>query len=1117
MQISKIVSFVAITLSLILTGCDLPKPKQKIGPERSNQTGDFFLSSVAGSLTNVDSLEDVNASVRTIGFHACLKYLVNSKPIQNQTFQVKDHSEAVRSDTNGCIQWQEDIKFNPLSNPQYVILKREVVGQGLIRGQIAIEIGVNPWLTNSRDMVVDVRNRPLPSAVRGEKEVRSALNGESNFETSNLNEVPQNSRRLFIDNGRIFISEQGFNKDGLKVQVEFTTTPTVQLFRSNGQSYLRTLQKGTFETQLLLIHKIEVSGKEVFHLLGESEIITDTVINERVSFLGNIQLKNIPTRGQIFLGVRMKPIKSDLNLLPFEGIYLTGEHDRFKAAFFGRLSSKVLDNPNFKIDSLLTPNLKIDELPLQKAQIEVAPLEFRFLRIGKETTTSREVVIVVKACLKNGLDQAPVRGQTFQVTKFQSENPEQKVVTEKMVESIKTDNNSCLFWDETIQFKYFECQRFIPGTVKIENAELGMNQELKILVNPWEAWSASSPGRDARYIRPSEVQINQCQDEGRLRTHMQLTGFSYNMRAMSYEIDENLSLFVKKHITVRLEPHILFYTSLSSGRSETQRLRDGVYLLKFAIIKNKDYDNSNTYVAHDEKIVNVNNGEIVAELILKTPELKALGNRNTALIEVFPVDEKKLKTLAPGASLDSVIDTESGLEPDTFTGTVILNLDDAYRNLYATKAERMTDYFVNGKDVRFNGSLINKVAAEGAKVLRERKESLRKKSTPEYFAKASNLNLIRLNDSKKTDVFANIASISPHLFPNGGSVGSRSVQFEHLMASNRARNTEAIKNLTVQGSLQKDFAQQLCAYWFFQHFSEIHQKYSAAYSKALAGDVVRQCMNQVAKDPAKFFLVEKRLMVQKASQGQLYAGYNKAANVGVNFSMQNSYNSTLTQSVSWASKVGLSWKFWDVFSFGTDVQYNINQSWAKGKSESNAINIGAQTTLNVEMNVMQVTLDSYEQCSVVRLNPRLFINDETAHWFNKAPTYNHLINSKLKESQAAELITSGLMFCSGVVQNQPIKRYETYFLIAQNQWVASQQDSADERNRQFFLSLRGAGEFEKFVHMTKLKAQYPVAADEQDNSLGNLMKFMSSNFEHSLPVYPGNYVEQTQPVEGSKL
>lgn len=1112
MRISKIVSLLALTSSLILTGCDLPKPKQKLGPERNRETADFYLTSLTGTLTNVDSLDDISTTERNIGITACFKYLVNSRSLQNQSFQVEGTKGNVVSDTDGCIKWQENVKFNPLLTPKYVVLSRTIKGLGLIRGQLAVEIGLNPWLANAREMIVDLRNRPMPEAIRGNEAVQAALMGQSELTTNSFGGDDSNQRRLFIDMGRIFISEQGFSKNGVKFQVEFTTTPTVQLVRSNGQTYLRTLQKGSFEAQLLLIHKIEVAGKEVFHLLGESEILRDSVMNERISFLGNINVENIPTRGQVFMGLKMKSVDSNLNLKPFEGIFLTGEHDRFKAAFFGRLSAKVLDDPTFTIDKILTKELQLSELPLQKAKIEIAPLDFRFLRIGKEKTTSREVVIVVKACLKNGLDQAPVRGQTFKVTKFRSNDSDPTII-----EHVKTDNNSCLYWDETIQFKYFECQRFIPGNVKIENQELGMNEDLKVMINPWEAWSASSPGRDGRYIRPSEVQINQCQDEGRLRTQMQLTGFSYNMRAMSYDIDDNLSLIVKKHITVRMEPHILFYTSLSAGRSETQRLRDGVYLLKFALIKNKDYDNNNTYIAHDEKIVNVNNGEIVAELILQTPELKALGNRNTALIEVFPLDEEKLKKMPQGASLDYAIDTSSGLEPDTFTGTVVMNLDDAYRNLYATKAERMTDYFVNGKDVRFRGSLINKVAAEGAKTLRERKESLRKKASPEYFAKATNLSLIRLNDAKSSDIFANIASISPDQFPNGGWVGARSNQFEHLMVNNHTRNHQALKDLTVTGKLSTEFAQQLCAYWFIRHFSDLHKKHSVKYDHPRASEVIRNCMRDAEKDPAAFFQVEKRLMVQKASQGQLYAGFNKAANVGVNFSMQNSYNSTLTQSVSWSSKLGLSWKFFDIFSFGTDVMYNINQSWAKGLSESNALNVGAQTTLNVEMNVMQVSLDSYEQCAVVRLNPRIFIKDETAHWFSRAKEYNYLLSSKLKENQAADVITSGLMFCSGVVQNQPIKRYETYFLVGQNQWVANQQDSADERNRRFFLAMRGAGEFEKFIYTTKLKAQYPTAANEQDSALGNLMRFVDSSFQQGLPVFPGNYVEQTQPLENSRL
>ena len=54
-----------------------------------------------------------------------------------------------------------------------------------------------------------------------------------------------------------------------------------------------------------------------------------------------------------------------------------------------------------------------------------------------------------------------------------------------------------------------------------------------------------------------------------------------------------------------MDPRVLIYSSLANGRAEYERLRDGIYLVKLAVVQNRDYDSLNTFVTSTEKLVNV--------------------------------------------------------------------------------------------------------------------------------------------------------------------------------------------------------------------------------------------------------------------------------------------------------------------------------------------------------------------------------------------------------------------------------------------------------------------------------------------------------------------------------
>ncbi|MFP5519549.1 MAG: hypothetical protein ACLGGX_06570 [Bdellovibrionia bacterium] len=1110
MLISNTLQFKKLALALgalALGACSLPKPEPKdISDDKQQRSASFYVASM-----NEKVLAETQAAAysltneRKFLLEVCLKDYARSKNIQNQLFKVEGQNQELRTDLNGCLSWTETVRFNPLLESKYVLLKKVISGQGIFRGATEARWAINPWGTDDKaPMIVNLKKTTVPQLVEKETEVQKALQGEINLQNSN-GQTTNTYNRLWVEDGRLFITEQSFSNKGMQIQVEMKTVPSIQMQKSNGENLFRPLTRGAFRTQLSLIHKVEVDKKEIFRELAQGEVQVNEVTSGSLSIRNVIELASIPTRGQIFVGLRIEAQDSNIGLTPFEGLYLVGEHDRFKGTFFARLASRVTEEKNFRISNLLSSNLSADEimnLPLQKAKIEVAPLEFRFLRVGKETTTTREVVVVVKACLKNGLDQSPIRSHKFKVTKFRTSETEPSQTID-----VTTDNNSCLVWDETVSFRYFECQRFVPGHISIASQTLGMNEKLDIMINPWEAWA--SPGRDARYIQPSEKQITQCADENRLRSQMILDSYTYNTMSYDYEIDNTLNLSVKKKVLFKVEPRVLAYSNLSSGRNDIERLRDGLYLLKVAVVKNKDYDNNNTYVTHDTVVAPALNGIITAELTFKTNDLKALGNRNTILIEVFPVNEEKYKK-SKSKEFREIVDFSSGLESSTFQGVVLLNLDDASRSLKTTSLDKMKNYFVNFTDVKFDGSIIEKIIQDGKLQLAKQQELRNAQAKAETFARYANLDLVRLNDLKKATPFARLTGVDTNRLPHGGYVGTQTTHFNQLYKESAGGSLNELTNLIANGKMSAKLTQQMCMFWFYEHFEKQLQQKNLPYNKTLAQDHVRRCMQVATTNPQEFFQTEKRLMIKSVRDFKFVKGYNQGLTVGSSFSLSNSRSESLSRSTSASAKFGLSKKFFDLISVSADIAYTVTKSIADSESESNSISVGAQTSMAVQVNHFDLILGSYEQCATVRLNPLLFVKDQRSAWWGKKRDILNIFSSKIKNEDLADLAHSGFMFCSGTVQNTPIKRTETYYLIAQDQSQTAMQDNADERNRNFFVALRGKSEFNKFLFAIKSETEMPETSAREDNFAESQLSDLQKAFTFGLPIFPANFLESAQ-------
>ncbi|WP_413293479.1 hypothetical protein ACLSU7_00060 [Bdellovibrio sp. HCB185ZH] len=1071
---------------LTLAACNLPSPKDKT--EGGSEAATFTIDSIKGTAaTEQTSGAFALPESKVFNFSVCVKDVAYNKTIAGHKFKVAEIDQAVTSDAAGCINWSEKVRYNYLADSQYIEIKRHIQGLGLQKGTREIELGINPWSHGETlPAVVDLRKEQVDQLVTDKNSIQQALKGYGND-----NKV--RSRKLWVEDGRLFVTEQQMTANGVTLMAEFRGAPSVQLTKMNGEFVLKTLAAGTFKARMSLIHIYTEKNQEVHRLLAQSAEITSSMGNGSLSLKAPISLNAIPTRGQVAFGLELSPVNGPEGLTAFQGFYMMNEYDQIKGTNMLKVASQVAQSKDFKlsdyVNAQMIPTSKagsntVEDETYQKPKIEVSQLEYKFIRVGEETTATREVIYSVKACVKSGLDQKTTRAHTFTITKFRQNSTEAAQTV-----NIKTDNNSCVTWDESIKFKYFDCQRFLKGSVMISNKELGMNETVPMLVNPWETWGPM--GRDARYIDPTEKLILDCKSENRPRTQVMLDAYSYNTVSYNYSVDSLFNLTVTKKIQVRMDPHLLVYSSLSNGRSEVQKLRDGTYLLKMAVVKNADYDSKRTVVTYAQKLVTVLTGQINTEVQFQTQDLKALGNRNNMLIEIYPVDESKVQVGKDGqlamkdakASLDSAIDKTSQLETPTFMGPVVLNVDEAGRNVRVADASAINKFLLEGKGDNVQKPTIQQIINQGQIEQSERMKNQVALARPATYAINNNLDLITLNTAVSHNTL-------------GALVPAMIGRNPRLLTTKKD-----LADIVTTGKLTAETAQKLCAFWAQDYLPRMNRAKGGAIQTQFATLFGGDCMSAVKKNPEAFFQVERRMNVKKVMGSRYLQGYNQGLQVGTSFGLSHSKSRTFSQSVG--AKAGLSFKFLEFFSVGADAGMTL--SWADAQATANGVGVNTSTTMTVQQSKIKVRVGQYEQCAIVKLNPSLFIKAQKSWYDIRRSDYVNILNPALSENETAAAVTRGLMLCEGTDRTLPVDVTENFYLIAQETSSSQMQDNGDDRNRNFFLALRSTKDFEKFVAAVKGNVIMPSTSQAKEATVTDATDMITKMFATGLPTSPGMF------------
>lgn len=1106
MRTSKAVvtQWMLILNMLFLAACSLPESKDR-NDVNENSTATFSIESIKGEVLETKTSNTFGLTDNKVfSFKVCMKDVNERKSVGGQTFKIAETDRTVSTDVGGCLNWTESLNYNPVADSKYVKIQRTITGAGLHRGTRIINLAVNPWSHGETvTPVIDLGVSKVPNLVEKAKEVQQALKGLDASDKAI-------KRALWVEDGRTFLTEDELRDGNLNLKAEIKLIPAIQVRKINGDIWGRPLSRGTFKARIMLIHSYTHENKENRVILGQSEEKNYTMKNGALGMNVPVPVAAIPDRGQIFLGLHLEAVDAPGEITPFEGVYILGEYDALKTSAFLRLHSAVTDTPNFTLSGFVQKDIKtVSQNPdksfnqdlYRSPRAEVDPLKFPFTRIGKESTSRREVIYRIFACVNHGLDTKKVRSQTFKITRFQEDG---KPAHNLETVTRKTIHDGCFNWEERIEVDVNQCQHFIRGKVVIANDDLGMNQTIPVMINPWDTF-ATEIGRDMRHVNKDEKVVFDCKDEDRPRRQIKLETIAFLQSSASYEIDNALNLTYVKHYEVRMDAKSLSYSNLFGGRDDArQNLRDGVYLLRTAIVRNRDYDSENTFVASAEKLVNVTNGQVNTVLDYRTKDLKAVGNRNTLLIDLSPVKESDLspkadaegnpQPLNPNVKLSDLIDLDTPIDSPVFKGNIVLHTDETTRTLSPYNNSTLTNYFVRGQgelDSRQNG-LIAQIIANGKLQMKEMAAASAMKNNVQYFAQQNNLELINVNAKTADPVRAKLD------IKEFGGITDASLGQKLILAP------ESLQTILKTGKITSDLAAKLCSFWINDYFGKIYQEKGGVAYKSYRNNMAIDCMSRVQKNPETFFQVDRHLSVKQIAGFEFIGGLNEGLSLGTGFSLSNTRAKGESVSHSVATKVGLSAKALNIFSVGSDYSYNLSWSNSNSYSHGNAISVSTSKSMSVAMNMFNITINQYQLCAVVKLNPELFMEDDSIYPTRRT-NYSGFLNARLTDEEKGLAVTRGLMLCENQVRTTPITKSENYYVISQDGYNQAQ-DTGDARNRNFFLALRSDNDFLRFVTAVKGKTAIPLTSKGNENITGHATDLIRGLFQSAAPSAPGMYL-----------
>jgi hypothetical protein len=1051
----------AATSLFVLAACNGSGDKNLLN-QADNST--FFIEKIDGS-SSTQSTDPVFSlpTERAYNFKFCVKDILHLKPITNHQFsvsQINGSEVLLKSDDEGCLNWSESVSINYLAPSNNLVHTTSVSAKGLHKGTIKKEVVINPWSHGEDELstVFDPQKRSFRPLV----DLNSVLN-QQNSSTA--------SAPIWINEPRVTITEKDFSATGALMNLKFQSRIAILLKNTLGQNIQHQLIKGNFKIDALLYNQFTLNGVDHIVPLFKGSKSDVAFSQDFVVAEFPFQLEALPHRGQIMLALKVVPESRSVALEPFTAIFLVNDKPEIKVESRPTLHTGLsFDAISEKFTNDLNTKNSIGSLQLAKPGLEVDRLEVKFFKLGSETTTERQVFFNVKACIKNNLDKRPMRDIEFSISSSLGLNL-----------TAKTNQDGCLLWDDSIKHKYFATERYFVNTVQISNSDFKLNEKIELAINPWD--TGVNFARDNRFTEPGQsLDVNPSKEGPKIV----FENYSFNVLNYKYKIDRFLNLKMVKTGVLSLNPHITNHSSLATGRMNSERLRDGTYLLRWAVVKTDEKEKLERVIGSEQQLVNSVNGEIKTEINFGLDAFATLNERNRLVISLYAVKESKTKKAT--SDLSQLIDTSSGLTPKPYAASIVLNNDFENQKMYpvdgAMGLSASEDLLVQIQR-KFNSEQSGKISALG------------NFSPTQTILKNQGLALINLSQESQT-LGLRTALTNPHEFYR-----QKWSEYKRFGQPQAPLTTQELSLFARTGRIDTELGKKLCIYWSADLYRRMNSNSEYGVLKPGAANQFTQlCLDSIREGNAsKFFAVDKKLIIKEVADNQYLGGTTLSMAVGANFNMTKGENASVTRSWSWTTSAGLNFKFFDVASVGTNGSYSISKSISHNDLLNNSVQINSNTGLLVQTNTFKIQIKAYEECSSIKINPALFSGE-------KAP-FRDIFATQLRGEDKAKAASFGYFICTGQVNRNPIERTEYYYLVSQDHWSSGQQqDTHDLRNRQLFINFRGSNDMSAFLGMIQGHLKMPNNHTDYSSSLVGTKDSLIRDFGSVIPTWPGVYSDQ---------
>jgi hypothetical protein len=256
------------------------------------------------------------------------------------------------------------------------------------------------------------------------------------------------------------------------------------------------------------------------------------------------------------------------------------------------------------------------------------------------------------------------------------------------------------------------------------------------------------------------------------------------------------------------------------------------------------------------------------------------------------------------------------------------------------------------------------------------------------------------------------------------------------------------------------------------------------------------------------FMLDKKVRVKKVGAHQYKGGKSVNINVVSQFQLARVEGANIHGTVGF-DPLGVP-VVRDIISSPAKGGINLNYNIARNRTDST--NIMEQTFLVMQTAALAIELDEYEQCMVVKVNPRI------REAFAELNVYFRPDLKGENETLRQRHLAKGLYLCTGKIEKTKIPILERYFYMTQHFTEGDMLDTGEFYNRPWLLSLRGARDMRTFLKMLR-EQDKSISLDRITSKLGQgeadffSINQLSKAYMQVLPSFPGVYTMLEDPEE----